>query len=741
MQNRKNTGEQVALESLIDQCLANNVAANDIVLDDKTLVEVALTVLESEDHRLHDICKGADFSSQANQVNLLSFFARNRDLSVVRTILEYAKDDVITELDKTYKNPAFFYIMKLNEPELTQICVDKIEDIVVNNKHGQNALSFYFKYASFVQQKNLNILLTALKERLNPHVFLEYINDKDFYGRSPISQLVVNASFEKDRKKKQRIIRFLPIMAGLGCQVDTTNKAGTNLCLSATIDNDTETYQALRNLNASPYMQSATHNSCLQFAFKHLNLEIAEDVVSHASEGELDVQDPAEHPIFALSSALRRKGVSIEEKAAFEALAIRSLKLSADDLNIANEKNDGHTLLIAAIKCGLFDLARELIADGADINQANDYGVTPAMYCVYHMSEDQEGYTRLLEDMMLKGINYEMREETKGNTVVDLARYAGYAQLAGKLLYRSNLNKAAQFIAPDRDLDVDEIGIEDVELESQDAVLEVVQKMDASTIEQLHREDIENTHMSDVIKEKLEQSNREKSAEKDAKIAEGKRLIVHSFSQHLPLALFAGAFAEGVLEEYSGSVAMASVASVSAVSSYLLGFTNEDRSNIKLAIDDTVERIDERILEPIRDLCRQAHVIACNTTYSACVALSAKWEMVKEGFVKLGKMVGIAENIKEAQKVESAESDVKTELLKAIDQAGLCEADMVRLTQAFRAHDDDRLRDDGDIVKSILEASAVIKESGENLDNSGKRIARVASQLRSKRVSGSDYAP
>lgn len=576
---------------------------NDI-FDGKSLLEIAFDNDWDDEVKLL-IQNKPDFRSGSNSTNLIEKYAkRDRSESKLKTILNYCSEEDLLEVGEN-DNPALFYLSKTNNNDIITKGFDLCSTVTFNNNYGQNILNFYCKYASFINQKTLTLMIDKCRDELGDAAFEQFLNLKDMYGRTAFSNLTINAIRKSNPKRKAGLIRSLKLLEAEGANINLTDNARVSPVLWSCIEDDEAVFDSLLKLGANLELESIDGDTCLYQAILR-DSNFTYKIIDSIEEINKSQNNISKHPIF---EAVRTGD---------NHLALSVISKMPEGLNLTDPLNDNHSLLILAIKSGSLDLTNSLVSLGADVNLENNHGMTPLMYALFNFKNDPSSYRKIIKTLIDNGADINA-VDNKGENSIDIAKYLELEAQVGTLLYNNNLKKIAdEFYKGDKK-----------------KAEKLVMEMGEYTIDKLSSSDVQNSHILDVVEDKIESQkiiNREAYL---ADVSEGRRLIGKNLAQNIPILMGVGAISEKVLSQNNGDYMLASIAATCSISNYLLSFSKSDRKKMIKSIDHSISKIDRFILEPIRNICRKTHIAATMVKYDILDAIDYKWRRTKRSLQEL----------------------------------------------------------------------------------------------------------
>lgn len=626
------------------------------IIDGKSLLEIAF------DNGWNDeagvlLKNNPDFSSKSNSMNLIEKYSKkDRSEHILREVIELCTEEELVEVGEN-NNSAIFYLAKTNNYAMLEKAIDKCRTITFNNSYGQTLINFYCKYATFINQKTLGLIIDKSRSELGNRGFEQFINLKDQFGRTAFCNLTINAIRKSNPKRKEGLLRSLKLLNLEGADVDLTDNARVSPVLWSCIEDDPIVFDALLSLGADLTLESVDGDSCLYQAILR-DSNFVYKILDNLESIDKSTINISKHPVF---EAVRTGD---------NHLALSVISKMNDSLNLADPGNDNHTLLILAIKSGSLELTESLVSLGADVNKSNNHGITPLMYALFNFNDDPRAYRKIVKCLIDKGADINAIDN-RGENAIDIAKYLELEAQVGTLLYNNNLKKIAdEFYNGDKS-----------------KAQEIINSMGDYTIEKLSSSDIQTSHLLDAVENKIESK---KIIDKEtylADVAEGKRLIGKNLAQNIPILMGVGAISEQILSQNHGNYMLAAIAATCSVGNYLLSFSATDRKKMIKSINHSISKIDKFILEPIRDICRKTHTAATMVKFDVLDAIDFKWRRTKRSLNELKSMLL-------PKKKQNADIGMYT-------SSDISKEDIARVVSIVQSCKDSDIKDDKKLVETI----------------------------------------
>lgn len=602
-----------------------------------------------------------------NTQNLIEKLAKSRRHEALNWCLKLADADALLELSHYSKVPAFFFVMQTNNPEAIELTLKKVPSVYFKNPFGQNVLSQYVRYAGIVTQSTISTIIDTAKAEVPKGIF-EFINDKDNWGKTAFSNLVVRVCQMEQSRQKDNAFKVLRTLFREGADINLADNSHISPLLWTCIEDDLEAFKLVASLGGDPALTSVSGDNCMYHAIVNDNTEMQEAILKLFDKRKLPIiKCDDKSPIF---EALR---------CGKDELALELILASPESMEHSDSSRDHHTCLIYAIKHGSAELVSNLCQLGADVNQSNDHSITPLMYCAYNYKQNPELYSEMARTLINYKADFDAMDNN-GQTVFDVCKNQGLTNLEALLNYEQNIRLIA-----------DRMHGGDIEQAKKTMV-----DLGGGALDQLCNHDFINTPTLTMIEDGVRIRRGEAAQKRLDDISEGRRLILSGLAQNIPILMGAQILSAQTWSQQN-HISMAMIASTCSAAHYLLSFSKQDRQKMMLATQHMINQIDTKILEPIRDIERKVYIQTNFKIEDKLNAIRLKWKTFKKGLQSILNILSF-KNKRDLRQTDNTKA------------AQLTKADLAIILQEFKQMDEQQLNLDSRMVQTINEKLAMQSE-------------------------------
>lgn len=348
-------------------------------------------------------------------LSLCTRYNSNQTIKIILDKLEKA-DKIINEKNNEGFSP-LHHCATFNFPTIAKLLIDHGADIKIMNKNGVTPLHIaaqydYLEIAEILLNADNKIVNIEDKERRTPLMHCAQFNSLRVADLLVKTQLKLYKSLRIDQKDKQgntalmfaarhNNLQFAKFLLNCSCDFDTENYFGIDALTIAHYFNSKNVAQLLMKNNATKSDFSERDKIKMDF-MNNNNLTIKRKIESE------------------------NKAISIDQVIMNDDPSVILYALEKSKLNVNQFVEKVFTLLMLCMIHGSTNIARLLIAKGADVNLANKDGVTPLMVACQTMEYD----SAILLLCCGADVN---RQDKHGNTALSICNQLNYIPLAKRL--------------------------------------------------------------------------------------------------------------------------------------------------------------------------------------------------------------------------------------------------------------------------------------------------------------------